>query len=317
LCETFEQMPDFDWFSYASTTGFFKSYFECMIPDENQLSKLTELFKGERELAEERQEDLLHLGVAILAAFTYIPLNITVKAEVEKYKLSKYLANMLIIPTNMNFTENWLIFLRHPSSCINVIKALYSLCITSPNFCLFIAKRADHMNAIYDIIGEKIELPAMIVNEVIEIAIQTINTIIIQLYDMPITASASLTQVSALNINNKQNNKAELFSNELFCDDRFVNITNSCDILFNIFLQSQIASHTAAGALLFNSLLLIGCPCEVQPDTMISSALSVLTDLTQIQVKCPFNYGILDGLVLLLNQMLNQVTHLISYQFKI
>lgn len=72
-------------------------------------------------------------------------------------------------------------------------------------------------------------------------------------------------------------------------------------------MQSQIASHTAAGALLFNQLLSIGCPCEVQPDTMVESAVSVLTDLTQIQVKCPFNFGILDGLLMLLNQMLNQV----------
>ncbi len=77
--------------------------------------------------------------------------------------------------------------------------------------------------------------------------------------------------------------------------------------MFNVFLQSQIASHTAAGALLFNQLLLIGCPCEVQPESMVASALSVLTDLTQIQVKCPFNYGVLDGLLMLLNQMLNQV----------
>jgi hypothetical protein len=45
----------------------------------------------------------------------------------------------------------------------------------------------------------------------------------------------------------------------------------------------------------------------VEPENMISSALSVLTDLTQIQVKFPFNYGVLDGLVMLLNQMLNQV----------
>lgn len=78
-------------------------------------------------------------------------------------------------------------------------------------------------------------------------------------------------------------------------------------MLFNIFLQSQIASHTAAGALLFNELLLIGCPCEVEPNTMILSAISILTDLTQIQVRCPFNYGVLDGLIMLLTQMLNQV----------
>lgn len=89
-------------------------------------------------------------------------------------------------------------------------------------------------------------------------------------------------------------------------------ITKSANILFNIFLQSQIASHTAAGALLFNQLLLVGCPCEVEPSTMVSSAISVLTDLTQIQVRCPFNYGVLDGLILLLNQMLNQVDFLLE-----
>lgn len=89
-------------------------------------------------------------------------------------------------------------------------------------------------------------------------------------------------------------------------------ITKSGNILFNIFLQSQIASHTAAGALLFNQLLLVGCPCEVEPSTMVSSAISVLTDLTQIQVRCPFNYGVLDGLILLLNQMLNQVDFLLE-----
>ena len=85
--------------------------------------------------------------------------------------------------------------------------------------------------------------------------------------------------------------------------------------LFNIYLQSQVASHTAAGALLFTQLLLIGCPCEVQPEAMIASALSILTDLTQIHVQCPFNYGVLDGLLMLLNQMLNQGEQMIADQF--
>jgi fused-like protein len=85
--------------------------------------------------------------------------------------------------------------------------------------------------------------------------------------------------------------------------------------LFNIFLQSQIASHTAAGALLFTQLLLIGCPCEVQPDVMIASAISALTDLSLIHVKCPFNYGIFDGLLMLLNQMLNQGEQMMADQF--
>lgn len=81
------------------------------------------------------------------------------------------------------------------------------------------------------------------------------------------------------------------------------------NVLFGLFLQSQIASHTAAGALLFTELLLAGCPCEVEPATMTASAISVLTDLTQIQVRCPFNYGVLDGLILLLNQMISQVRY--------
>lgn len=87
-------------------------------------------------------------------------------------------------------------------------------------------------------------------------------------------------------------------------------VVKASSILFNIFLQSQIASHTAAGALLFNQLILVGCPCDVEPTTMISSAISILTDLTQIQVRCPFNYGVIDGLLMLLNQMLNQVNNL-------
>ncbi|RNA34071.1 Serine threonine- kinase 36 [Brachionus plicatilis] len=92
-------------------------------------------------------------------------------------------------------------------------------------------------------------------------------------------------------------------------------ISAGAPILFSIFLQSQIASHTSAGALLFNQLLLIGCPCEVEPDAMLESAISILTDLSQIQVKCPFNYGVIDGLIMLLNQMLTQGEQMIADQF--
>lgn len=59
---------------------------------------------------------------------------------------------------------------------------------------------------------------------------------------------------------------------------------------------------------MFNQLLLVGCPCEVEPTTMIASAISIFTDLTELQVRCPFNYGVIDGLLMLLNQMLSQVS---------
>lgn len=313
MCEIFEQMPEYgnEWFSLVCSatndTHLFDSYFKCMLPDETQLQKLIELTKGDRDLAEERQEDLLHLGVAILAAFTYVPLNVSSKAQALKYKVSKFLASKLLEPSNLTFTENWLVFLRHPTSCINVLKALYSTCMSSSSMCLFLSKSITHMTALYDILSDKIELPMIVVNEIVEIAIHIVSTIIIQLYEIPVNGGAPPTAASITQVSAFDKASANFSSTDLFWDERFSNVTGSASLLFNIFLQSQIASHTSAGALLFNQLLLIGCPCEVQPDTMIESAISVLTDLTQIHVRCPFNYGILDGLLMLLNQMLNQV----------
>ena len=162
MCEIFEQVPEYatEWFSLVcSNTGecrLFDAYFKCMLPDDTQLQKLLELTKGDREAAEERQEDLLHLGVAILAAFTFIPLNVPYKAQVQKIKVSKYLSSKLLEPFNLTFTENWLVFLRHPTSCINVLKALYSLCMANPSMCLYISKKNVLMTAIYDILSDKV-----------------------------------------------------------------------------------------------------------------------------------------------------------------
>jgi len=135
-----------------------------MIPEEGQLLKLIELTKGDRILAEERQEDLLHLGVAILAAFTFVPLNCSSRSAVQKYKVSRYLAAKLLDNANIRFTENWLIFLKHPTSCINVLKAVYSLSMASQPMCLYIAKNQIAMNAIYDILSDKVKYLLFIIN---------------------------------------------------------------------------------------------------------------------------------------------------------
>lgn len=127
-----------------------------MLPDESQLKTLMTLTKGDRNLAEEIQEDFLHLGVAILAAFTYVPLNVSIKIQAQKARVSKYLSGKLLEPANLKFTENWLVFLRHPTSSINVLKALYSICMASPQFCVYISKKETHMNALYEILSEKV-----------------------------------------------------------------------------------------------------------------------------------------------------------------
>ncbi|CAF0816845.1 unnamed protein product, partial [Brachionus calyciflorus] len=308
LCEIMEQHPNEanDWYGYvcSSESTLFDAYIKCMFQDESQLKQIIDFTNGDRKLAEEVQDEFIQLCVAILAAFTYVPLNVSNKTQIQKLKVSKYLANKLMEPYSLNFTDNWLVFLRHPTSCINVLKALYSMCSASPQMCLFVSKKGSIMNTLFDILSEKVELPEMVVNEIIEMAIHTMNVLIIQLYDLPLSNSSSL--------NSKANENGQT---DLFWDKRFINITSGAALLFNIFLQSQIASHTAAGALLFNQLLLIGCPCEVEPDSMLESAISVLTDLNQIQVKCPFKYGVIDGLLMLLNQMLTQGEQMIADQF--
>ena len=159
-CEIFEQLPEHaaEWFSLscAKECGLFEAFLKCMLPDETQLERLTDLAKGDRTAAEERQEDLLHLCVALMAAFTYVPLNASSKAQTQKYKVSKLLAEKLVEPVNVEFIENWLVFLQHPTSSINALKSLYSFCMSSPGVCIYLAKNVNHLNTLCDILSDKV-----------------------------------------------------------------------------------------------------------------------------------------------------------------
>lgn len=164
MCEIFEQLPSYanDWYSIVCNENnndgvdFFQAYFKCMQPDDLQMKSLLEFTQGDRKLADEMQEDFLHLGVAILAAFTFVPLNVQEKVQAQKTRVSKHLAAKILSPVNMGFTHNWLVFLRHPTSSINVLKALYSLCLVSPSVCAFVAKSENHFNALCEVFSEKV-----------------------------------------------------------------------------------------------------------------------------------------------------------------
>lgn len=97
-----------------------------------------------------------------------------------------------------------------------------------------------------------------------------------------------------------------------------------------------MASFQAAAALLFSQLLHNGVAVEVQPEQILLAALSEFTDIAQVikRVPCvhfqcfytgtfffpalsfllkvcvrvPFEYGVLDGIVFLLYQLLAQVS---------
>lgn len=166
MCEIFEQLPEYssEWYlmscdsTSVSDFDLFQAYFKCMLPDENQLKNLIDLTKGDRNLAEEIQEDFLHLGVAVLAAFTFVPLNVSDKLQTQKSKVSKHISVKLLDTANLGFTENWLTFLKHPTSSINVLKALYSLCMANSNMCAYIAKNQTHLNALCEIFSEKVKI---------------------------------------------------------------------------------------------------------------------------------------------------------------
>lgn len=69
----------------------------------------------------------------------------------------------------------------------------------------------------------------------------------------------------------------------------------------------SFAIFQAAAALLFVQLLTHGAAGEVQPEELLNAALSEFTDLAQICVPCPFQFGVLDGIVMLLSQLVSQV----------
>jgi hypothetical protein len=166
LCEIYEQVPDYatEWYSLVCSQNeknLFDSYFKCMLNimdiKTNLNNDLIEMANGDENLANEIREDFIHLGIAIMAAFTYIPVNCAQKTQAQKLSVCKYVSAKLLDAKNMKFTETWLSFgMRHPTSCINVLKALYALCLSSSEMCLLLSKRSDELSALYDILSDKV-----------------------------------------------------------------------------------------------------------------------------------------------------------------
>jgi len=59
-------------------------------------------------------------------------------------------------------------------------------------------------------------------------------------------------------------------------------VAQASELMVAIFVESTIASQTAAAALLFSQVIDHGIAVAVQPEEMVNASLSVLTDLTQV-----------------------------------
>ncbi|KAK3094442.1 hypothetical protein FSP39_001787 [Pinctada imbricata] len=253
----------------SKQTSAIDSLLDCCVADPNTLQKMTELADDNGEMASERLENLINISVTTLAAMVNLPLSMDEGADGRR-KIALYIGDRLATKGCEQLTDELLLLLRHPGHCSNILKVVYACSQVSQTFCSYLSNSTKHMESLLGILMGKVEIADMEINSVIETVIHVFSTMTIQLQ----TLSPALTDAAGL--------------------------------MISIFLESTIASHTAAAALLFSQMIYCGMTVEVQPEEMLQACLAVFTDLQQICVRCPFDYGVLDGLLLLLCEMLAQ-----------
>ncbi|CAG5136281.1 unnamed protein product, partial [Candidula unifasciata] len=230
------------------------------------LTRLTEIAEGNIQAAAERMEHMILQAISCLAAITYVSQGADVSKE-GKRKVAEYVAEKITRNGDARGDE-FLDLMRHPVHCSVVLKVVYSCSQSSAMFCEFLNNNPAHVDSLMAIIMEKVEVADMEINTVVELVLYILCVIVIQTQSMP----EPLADAAAM--------------------------------MVGLFLDSTLASHTAASALLFSLMVACGVNAEVQPFEMMQACLAVFTDLDQIFVRPPFEYGVLDGLLMLLRELL-------------
>ncbi|GAB1598160.1 serine/threonine-protein kinase 36-like [Argonauta hians] len=124
----------------------------------------------------------------------------------------------------------------------------------------------------------------------------------------PPTCSSVLTiAVADVDMNNVVETTIHILSTiAIQMDDLPIILKNSSELIVSFFLESQFANHAAAMALLLSQVLYYGTCVSVSPPNLMNACLCVFTDLSEICVRYPFDYGVLDGVLLLLCEVLAQ-----------
>ena len=236
--------------------------------DEEKLKRLLGIAEGDMEVAQHRMEDIIGINVAALAASISVPQHLY-KTALSKKRVARSLG-VLLAEQSMKQTSNLLQLAEHPITCCNLLKVIYIVCQEHADFARNLASDHESMRVIMDIFHGKTEVSDMECNTVIELVLHLLTVLVIQSKEIP------------------------------------PDIQTSIPALVSFFVESQLASHTAAAALLFSQLLFQGAAVEVQLEEVLMAALSEFTDLAQICIPCPFDYGVLDGVVLILTWLLVQ-----------
>ncbi|XP_071789839.1 serine/threonine-protein kinase 36-like isoform X1 [Asterias amurensis] len=273
-CEAMDRSP------VEFTTGFYgglashhadiiPAFLACLMEDPATMKRLQgSLSDSQSDEVAARWEELCGMTVGAIAELVFLPLGIESCVQ-GKRQMAKCVGAQLSMSKHKEMTHNYLKYLTSPVLCENALKTVYFSCQVSKEFCEYLAMNQDYIGILLWILQGKVEIEDMYQNTVYEMTLQTLATIVTQLGDIP----QCLVQTSI--------------------------------IFAAILLDSQVASQTTAAALLVSQLLYHGVAIEMPTDDLLAAVHSALTDLSQICVRCPFDYGVLDGLLLLLCQFLS------------
>ncbi|XP_071946341.1 serine/threonine-protein kinase 36-like [Antedon mediterranea] len=269
-CETMDRSSE------EFCTGFYNSLgsvhkdivpalLKTLVEEKSTITNLQDALPSE-ENAMEHWDQLCGLAIGAIAELVFLHIGLATIVP-GKRKMALCVGEQLTLHPDL--TENFLKYLTHPDYCENTLKSVYFTCQMSTEFSQLIASSQVALSALIMILQGKIDIVDMSQNTVYEMTLHTIATLIIQLQDVPQIVFQSSVVIAA------------------------------------VLLDSQIASQTSAAALLVSQLLFHGVSIELPTKDLLHAMHSALTDLSQICIRCPFDYGVLDGLILLLCQFLS------------
>ncbi|XP_036360103.1 serine/threonine-protein kinase 36-like isoform X1 [Octopus sinensis] len=214
-------------------------------------------------------ESETYLCVSCLSLMVHLPLANSPEDQ-SKRRLAMDLAELMVSENHQTVTDHFLNLISSSPITGNVLTVIYSCCQVLPSLCSYISNKQSVMDQLISIFSGETDVPDIDMNIVMETTIHILSAIAIHMNDLPLT------------------------------------LKNSSELIVSSFLESQFANHTAAIALLFSQVLYCGTCVSISPPDLMNACLCVFTDLSEICVRYPFDYGVLDGVLLLLCEVLAQ-----------
>jgi len=83
---------------------------------------------GNSDVAHQRMEDIILLGITSLFALIYLPLGASESKINPKAKVAESFGNVLCQPSLAGVTADYLLLLSHPGTCATILKVCQTSC---------------------------------------------------------------------------------------------------------------------------------------------------------------------------------------------